>query len=106
MDAGLSDILSSYENYQEWRDTRYWTKQCETVIKENYEFFQKLYNTWAGKRKAEAKKFSTKKFMTSSEFKDLWGFYDLYDEYLYDRDITVIFNASMMSQVSTTRAPQ
>jgi hypothetical protein len=59
----------------------------------------KLYNAWAGKRKAEAKKFTNKKFMTVQEFRDLWVYYNIFDDLFVERDISIIYNSSMQYQV-------
>lgn len=56
-----------------------------------------LYNTFADSKKNEKRYFTTIKSMSLFEYKDFVMKYDLLDDLLVDRDITMTFNLAMMT---------
>lgn len=54
-----------------------------------------LYERYACSQKDKHKKFYTYKFMSNYEFKDMWNYFDMYDELFSDRDPNYIFIISM-----------
>jgi hypothetical protein len=72
LDDGLLELLRQAEEHHKWREQRYWNKDCDFTYKLHLDMMRQLYLSHAGKRKTDAKKFTTKIFMTPSEFRAFW----------------------------------
>jgi hypothetical protein len=49
--------MGEEEHDQNWRDTRYWIQECDSVLKEKIDFIKSLYEKYAGSRPNEKKGF-------------------------------------------------
>jgi hypothetical protein len=105
MKDGLDVKVQAIEKMQEWRDTRFWTRSMDLLIKMKLGFLNKLYDYTT---EITNKKWYFKLRWVSA--KELWYLCiiitrqllvktDLISEFITDRDVYSIFALSMMTQV-------
>ncbi|KAL4499138.1 hypothetical protein ABPG72_017040 [Tetrahymena utriculariae] len=95
----LLKVLMASNDPQKWRENRLWTTQCDTLIKNNMEFFKKIYEKFAGSRNKEKRLFTNVKVMCCQEFKDFIFSYPIFSELTNERELNQFFNDSIMTQV-------
>ena len=82
-------------NWQEFRQNKYWNENCDCVYKTYLPIIQSVYKKYSGAKT----KPGLKKFMCLEELFKLVNDAQLLNDRLVDRDISVFFNVSMMTQV-------
>lgn len=82
-------------NAQKWRETRYWNEGCDTVYKSYLPVVQALYRKYSGMKTKPGQR----KFTCVDEINKLVTDAELLNDTLVERDIVVLFNQSMMTQV-------
>jgi len=91
--------INDYEDPQQWRDIRYWNKQCDGVLKKYLNFIKSVWNEYADSRKVEKRtaNVNNMKSMSLKEFSDISIEFELRDKLLGDREINMSFNLALMS---------
>ena len=82
-------------NAQKWREDRYWNEECDTVLKSYLPILQGLYKRYSGLKSKPGQK----KFTSLEELNKLATDSQILNDNLVDRDVTIAFNLSMMTQV-------
>lgn len=82
-------------NAHKWRVERYWNEQCDTVYKSYLPIVQALFRKYSGLKTKPGQA----KFTCLEELNNLAKDAQILDDNLVDRDLIVIFNQSMMTQV-------
>ena len=95
LEDGLQLQLEGAEDFQHWRNTRFWTMDVDLVVKEHLDFLRQLYGVWAGSR--QQTQIGPK--MSALEFKAMWSYYACFNEFYPERDCLLVFSQSIQSQV-------
>lgn len=82
-------------NPQVWRETQLWNEENDCIIKAFKPLIEHVYNNYGGKLKKPGEKF----FIAVSEFENLILDAGLVNDFLFQRDVAVCFNLSMMTHV-------
>jgi NLR family CARD domain-containing protein 3 len=92
-------------NCQKFRDERFWNEACDNLLKANKALLEEVYHTKSGKHKKPGEKryikndFTFISYMAHDEFLNLMVEADLMTESFPDREITIAYNLSMITQV-------
>lgn len=90
---GLEHKIESVQDSQDWRDTMYWTPQCNKVATENSILLSQLYTLAVNLRQLNY--FTTNKFVTPSAFRELMVRAKLIDEQNVERNINLGYTLSV-----------
>jgi hypothetical protein len=105
-DATWTDVTKNlFENHanvffeqfvraQPWRDTCFWCEENDYIMKQHKLIIDNVYHKYSGAKTLPGKK----KFMSLSEVKQLIDHSGI-DKDITERDISISFNCSMMTQV-------
>ncbi|KAL4432714.1 hypothetical protein ABPG74_011535 [Tetrahymena malaccensis] len=89
---------AEYEDPQQWRNIRFWTKQCDEMMKSYINFIKTLWNEYADSRKSEKRGApSNQKTMSLQEFQDMVEDFHLKDTLLTERDVVLSYNLSLQT---------
>lgn len=84
-----------FNNTQQWREERLWNKECDYLLQFKMPFLRKIYNYSV----IDNKKWNFKlKWISIREFRDFCRAMNL-TELIGEKQVTVIYNFSMMTQV-------
>ncbi|KAL4479131.1 hypothetical protein ABPG72_008961 [Tetrahymena utriculariae] len=90
--------IAEYEDPQQWRNIRFWTKQCDEMMKRYINFIKTLWNEYSDSRKSEKRSApSNQKTMSLQEFQDMVEDFHLKDTLLTERDIVLSYNLSLQT---------
>ncbi|CAD8172456.1 unnamed protein product [Paramecium pentaurelia] len=95
----LKEFKEQYEyfdNIQEWRTQRLWTRECDHLLQIKMPFVKKLYDYVTDI--ANRKWYFKLKWISIREFKEFCRQFNLH-EYLSEKQQVIIYNFSMMTQV-------
>ena len=85
----------SKDDPQKFRDNRYWNGEVDNIFKSHLQLFEYLFKTYGGTHMKPGDQW----FMTSDELEHLFADAELINDQLASRDIAVLYNLSMMTQV-------
>ncbi|EAS06063.2 hypothetical protein TTHERM_00853020 (macronuclear) [Tetrahymena thermophila SB210] len=89
---------AEYEDPQQWRNIRFWTKQCDEMMKRYINFIKTLWNEYSDSRKSEKRGApSNQKTMSLQEFQDMVEEFHLKDSLLTERDVVLSYNLSLQT---------
>jgi hypothetical protein len=87
-------FFEQFERAQPWRDTTFWCEENDYIMKQHKLIIDNVYHKYSGARTLPGKK----KFMSISEVKQLIDHSGI-DRDIPERDISIAFNCSMMTQI-------
>ena len=87
---------------QKFRDERYWNEEVDNIFKSHLQLFEYLYKTYGGTHMKPGDQW----FMTSDELEHIFADAELINDQLVSRDIAVLYNLSMMTQVDEINRDQ
>lgn len=88
-------IILCYSNF-----FRYWTQQCDEMMKRYLNFLKSLWNEYADSRKMEKIGVNTsQKTMGLVEFRDMANDFNLKDTNLTEREVIMSFNLALMTEI-------
>jgi len=93
IDDNLGAFLSKFD-HQKWRVEKYWNEAVDTVLKSYLPILKGAYKKNIGLRTLPGQR----KFMCLEEFHRLMGDCGIFNDNLTDRDATLAFSLSMMTQ--------
>ena len=93
----FNDNLSAFFtqfNCHKWRRERLWNEECDLAYKRNMNTFEKIYRQNSGRYALPG----APKFMSLDEFFDLVCSCGVVDDNFGQREISILYNLSMMTQ--------
>lgn len=100
VEALLNEYVLPYckhYDHTKWRKEQLWNEECDRVYKANWNFLNKLYDEYSAESR---KRPGSKKYVGLDDFYKFCSEAKLLDEFITDRDPSVIFNLSMMTVVN------
>ena len=89
----LKDFFSQFDCHK-WRKERLWNEECDLAFKRNMITFEKIYKQNSGRYALPG----ATRYMSLDEFFDLITGWGVVNENFGQREISILFNLSMMTQ--------
>ena len=84
-------------DFYKWRKEQLWNEECDRVYKANWSFLVKLYEEYSAESRRRP---GGKKFVSLDELHKFCSEAKLLDQFVTDRDPSVIYNLSMMTVIN------